>query len=156
MIVGFSLGIGLTTVSIVFAQNTSTSTNTTTSSTVFAAINTDFITAIAGLIIAVATAAGAFAKLFHVENKVGTALTVVADTAKATLDNRILIKEGLQTTYEMLPEQAQKIVNRPLVRESELTKRINEYEPKVIKAREIADKWGKVVDARLKPPRAGG
>jgi hypothetical protein len=154
MFVGFSLGIGLTTISIVFAQNTST--NTTTSSTVFAAINTDFITAIAGLVIAVATAAGAFAKLFHVEGKVGTAITMVADTAKATLDNRLLIKEGLQTTYEMLPEQAQKIVNRPLVKETELTKRVNEYIPKVEKAGEIADKWGKVVDARLKPPSAGG
>ena len=153
MFVGFSLGIGLPAISIVFAQN---GTNSTTESTQFAAINTNFITAIAGLVVAIATAAGAFAKLFHVEGKVGTAITMAADTAKATLDNRVLIAESAKTMYEMLPEASQKIVNRPLVKEQELTKRVNEYIPKVEKAGEIADKWGKVVDARLKPPSEGG
>lgn len=150
--ISLSFSLGTTIFSLVYAQNETAPTH----SEVFAEINTNMITAIAGLVIAIATAAGAFAKIFHVEGKIGTAITMVADTAKATLDNRLLIQESAKATYEMLPEQAQALVDKPLVKESELTKRVNEYIPKVEKAGEIANKWGKVVDARLKPPVEGG
>ena len=151
--VSLSLSLGTTIFSLVaYAQNDTAPTH----SEVFAGINTNFITAIAGLVIAVATAAGAFAKIFHVEGKVGTAITMAADVGKATLDNRILIKESAKATYEMLPEEAQKLVDKPLVKEAELTKRINEYSPKVDAMGEIANKWGKAVDSRLKPPVEGG
>lgn len=147
----FTIGITISNL-VVYAQNTTTPTH----SEVFAGINTDFIMALASLISVIAVAAGAFAKIFHVEGKVGTVITMAADGAKATQDNRILIKEGLQATYEMLPEQSQKLVDRPTIKEVELTKRINEYAPKVQKMGDIADKWGKVIDNKLKPPNEGG
>lgn len=151
--ISLSFSLSVTIFSLVaYAQNETAPTH----SEVFAEINTNMITAIAGLVIAMATAAGAFAKIFHVEGKVGTAITMVADTAKATLDNRLLIQESAKATYEMLPEQAQALADKPLVKESELTKRVNEYIPKVEKAGEIANKWGKTIDSRLKPPVEGG
>lgn len=151
--ISLSLSSGVTIFSLVaYAQNETAPTH----SEVFAEINTNMITAIAGLVIAIATAAGAFAKIFHVEGKVGTAITMAADTAKATLDNRVLIQESAKATYEMLPQQAQALADKPLVKEAELTKRVNEYIPKVQTMGQIADKWGKVVDDKLKPPVEGG
>ena len=152
MLVSISFIGGYTINSLVFAQNNTAPTHSET----FAAINTEMIMAIASLISVIAVAAGAFAKIFHVEGKVGTAITMAHDGAKATLDNRILIQESAKATYEMLPEQAQALADKPLVKEAELAKRVNEYIPKVEKMGEIANKWGKTIDSRLKPPVEGG
>ena len=65
------------------------------------------------------------------------------DFANMLRQDRETRRQGMQVVYEMLPEKAQEIVDRPRVRLSELDKDVGEATGKVNSLNNIIDKFGK-------------
>jgi len=64
------------------------------------------------------------------------------DFAEMIRQDRETRREGMQVVYEMLPEKAQEIVDRPRVRLQELDKDVGEATSKVNSLNNIIDKFG--------------
>lgn len=65
------------------------------------------------------------------------------DVAEMIRQDRETRREGMQTVYEMLPEQSQRIVDKPLVRLSKLNEDVGAATQKVNQLNNIIDKFGK-------------
>lgn len=98
-----------------------------------------------GLIIAVAALGKTFVDRFHVGGRVGQVLTVVQDQGNEILKNKETIKQGMETVYTMLPEESQKIIDKPLVRVNALNNDVEKMTGKINVINTLVDKFGKPV-----------
>lgn len=76
---------------------------------------------------------------------------VVLDLAQTVAKVETKVANLVDFTYSALPEQAQQIVNKPLIRAAEVTKDINIANEKVGKARELVEA---IEDTAAPPPKA--
>jgi hypothetical protein len=99
-----------------------------------------------GLIIAVAALGKTIVDKFHINTKVGQVFTVVGDQGKEILRNKETIKQGMETVYQMLPEESQEIINKPLVKVAELNAQVEKQRDKLQIVNTLVDKFGKPVE----------
>lgn len=77
------------------------------------------------------------------KNKIADALEQhVMPIQESLVKNAATIKEGMQVAYDMSPEEAQKIVNKPLVKLSELNKEIDRQNENLQKLKSVIDRYG--------------
>jgi hypothetical protein len=123
-----------------YAQNTTASAPIVQSSDAL-------ITSITGIVIAIAGLITVLVKAGLLDKKVGTVAVMAADASWAVKDNRQLIKEGMQNTYEVVrlasPQTAEAADQKLVPLLDDATRKVNEYTPKVEKFADIANKLSK-------------
>jgi len=96
-----------------------------------------------GLAIAIISLVATYLVKTNANKKYVDTMYQAKDFAEMIRQDRETRREGMQVVYEMLPEKAQEIVDRPKVRLSELDKDVGRATQKVDALNNIIDKFGK-------------
>ena len=96
-----------------------------------------------GLAIAIISLIATYLVKTNANKKYVDTMYQAKDFAEMIRQDRETRREGMQVVYEMLPEKAQEIVDRPKVRLSELDKDVGRATQKVDALNNIIDKFGK-------------
>ncbi len=75
-------------------------------------------------------------------NKIVDILEQVNTTAESVKNQSATIKEGMQVVYDMQPEKAKEIINKPLVKLSELSAEVERQNENLAKLKLVIDKYG--------------
>ena len=138
MFVGLAFVVG-NTVHLVFsyAQN-----NTSTAPVVSS--SDALITSVTSIVIAIAGLITVLVKAGIIDKRVGTVAVMAADASWAAKDNRQLIKDGMQNTYDIVklasPEAAEAADRKLAPVLDDASRKVAEYTPKVEKFADIAKK----------------
>jgi low affinity Fe/Cu permease len=96
-----------------------------------------------GLAIAIISLIATYLVKTNANKKYVDGLYQAKDIAEMIRQDRETRREGMQVVYEMLPEKAQEIVDRPKVRLQELDKDVGAATQKVNSLENIIEKFGK-------------
>lgn len=95
-----------------------------------------------GLAIAIISLVATYLVKTNANKKYVDTLYQAKDFAEMLRQDRETRREGMQVVYEMLPEKAQEIVDRPKVKLVELDKDVGKATEKVNQLNQIIDKFG--------------
>jgi hypothetical protein len=142
MLIGVAFSVGTLVPSLlVFAQNT-----TTTSAPVVQSSDA-LITAVTGIVIAIAGLVTTLVSRGLLDKRIGTAAVMAADASWAVKDNRQLIKDGMQNTYDIVklasPAAAEAADRKLAPILDDASRKVAEYTPKVEKFAAIAHAMSK-------------
>lgn len=142
LFVGLAFVVG-TSIHLVFSYGQ----NTTTPNAPVVQSSDALLTSITGIIIAIASIITVLVKAGILDKKIGTAAVMAADASWAVKDNRILIKDGLQNTYDVVklasPQTAEAADQKLAPVLDDASRKVAEYIPKVDKFADIAKKLSK-------------
>ena len=98
---------------------------------------------ILGLIVAIVSLIATYLVRTGANKKYIDNVYQVKDVVEMIRQDRETRREGMQVVYDMFPQKAQEIVDKPLVRVENLTKDIGKAEQKVNALNNVIDKFGK-------------
>lgn len=98
---------------------------------------------ILGLIVAIVSLIATYLVRTNANKKYIDNVYQVKDVVEMIRQDRETRREGMQVVYDMFPQKAQEIVDKPLVRVENLTKDIGKAEQKVNALNNVIDKFGK-------------
>jgi len=143
------LGVGFTGYGVINAQTNNNTNNNNTEPTIVIPeggtidVYDKSFESYIGLALAIISLITAYLVRTGANNKYIQTMTQAKDFAEMIKQDRETRREGMQVVYEMLPEKAQEIVDRPKVRLSELDKDVGEATARVNSLTNIVDKFGK-------------
>lgn len=76
------------------------------------------------------------------KNRAVDVLEQVSDVQQSLVKQSATIKEGMQVVYDMQPEKAKEIINKPLVKLSELNAEIDRQNANLDRLKAVVDKYG--------------
>ena len=98
---------------------------------------------ILGLIVAIVSLIATYLVRTGANKKYIDNVYQVKDVVEMIRQDRETRREGMQVVYDMFPQKAQEIVDKPLLRVENLTKDIGKAEQKVNALNNVIDKFGK-------------